>query len=57
VVLPPGDWDKKHILPIAEITELRNRRKERKEKLTIVANGGLPPIDKQVFSYISSISL
>jgi hypothetical protein len=48
VVLPPGDWDKKNILPIAEITELRNRRKERKEKLNIAANGGQPPPDKQV---------
>ena len=31
VVLPPGDWDRKHILPINEIMEMRQRRKERKD--------------------------
>jgi len=31
VVLPPGDWDRKHILPINEIMEMRQRRKTRKE--------------------------
>merc|ERR1712106_313779 len=30
VVLPPGDWDRKHILPINEIMEMRQRRKTRK---------------------------
>jgi len=30
VVLPPGDWDRKHILPINEIMEMRQRRKARK---------------------------
>merc|ERR1719427_1784674 len=30
VVLPPGDWDRKHILPINEIMEIRQRRKTRK---------------------------
>jgi len=30
VVLPPGDWDRKHILPIKEIMEMKQRRKERK---------------------------
>ena len=30
VVLPPGDWDRKHILPINEIMEMRQRRKVRK---------------------------
>ena len=30
VVLPPGDWDMKHILPINEIMEMRQRRKTRK---------------------------
>ena len=29
VVLPPGDWDRKHILPINEIMEMKQRRKER----------------------------
>jgi len=29
VVLPPGDWDRKHILPISEIMEMKQRRKER----------------------------
>ena len=29
VVLPPGDWDRKHIMPINEIMEMKQRRKER----------------------------
>ena len=33
VVLPPGDWDRKHILPINEIMEMRQRRKTRKEHM------------------------
>ena len=33
VVLPPGDWDEKHILPINEIKEMRQRRICRKRRL------------------------
>jgi len=30
VVLPPGDWDRKHIMPVKEIMEMKQRRKNRK---------------------------
>ena len=32
VVLPPGDWDKKHMMGMKEINEMRQRRKERKDQ-------------------------
>ena len=31
VVLPPGDWDRKHLMPVKEIMEMKQRRQERKD--------------------------
>eukprot|EP00092_Neocalanus_flemingeri_P029142 GFUD01031630.1.p1 GENE.GFUD01031630.1~~GFUD01031630.1.p1 ORF type:complete len:1420 (+),score=451.00 GFUD01031630.1:163-4422(+) len=40
VVLPPGDWDRKHILPMNEIIEMRQRRKARKGEKDGDGDGG-----------------
>lgn len=48
VVLPPGDWDRKNLLPMAQMMEMRKRRKERKAGMlhvgqdiqTVAAPGG-----------------
>jgi len=40
VVLPPGDWEKKNILPLTEIMELRRKRQAMKYA---VLTGGAPP--------------
>merc|ERR1719397_24813 len=42
VVLPPGDWDRKHILPINEIMEMKQRRKERKCELSPQVSSAQP---------------
>ena len=34
MVLPPGDWDKKNLLSMSEISEMRQRRKNRQGKGT-----------------------
>lgn len=31
VVLPPGDWDRKNLLPMGQMINMRKRRRERKE--------------------------
>jgi len=45
VVVPPGDWDRKHILPINEIMEMRQRRQTRKGKKDPDGGDGGEPAD------------
>ena len=46
VVLPPGDWEKKNILPLNEIMELR--RKRQAMKYAVLTGGAPPPPPSQV---------
>jgi hypothetical protein len=49
VVLPPGDWEKKNILPLNEIMELR--RKRQAMKYAVLTGGAPPPPPKVVDNF------
>jgi hypothetical protein len=54
-VLPPGDWEKKNILPLNEIMELR--RKRQAMKYAVLTGGASPPPEQQVMTHYEIMDL